>query len=50
FFSAKHKERGIGLGLAIAYGIVQSHKGKIEVESEIGKGTIISIILPLIKN
>jgi len=50
FFSAKHKESGIGLGLAIVYGIVQSHKGKIEVESKIGKGTIISIILPLIKN
>ncbi len=50
FFSAKHKESGIGLGLAIVFGIVQSHKGKIEVESKLGKGTIISITLPLIKN
>jgi two-component system NtrC family sensor kinase len=50
FFSAKHKTSGIGLGLAIAHGIVISHKGKIEVESKLGKGTIISVILPLIKN
>jgi len=50
FFSAKHKESGIGLGLAIVFGIVQSHNGKVEVKSELGKGTTISIILPLIKN
>jgi len=50
FFSAKNKASGIGLGLAIAHGIVQSHKGRIEVESKLGKGTTISIILPLFKN
>jgi two-component system, NtrC family, sensor kinase len=50
FFSAKHKTSGIGLGLAIAHGIVLSHKGKIEVDSKLGKGTIISVILPLVKN
>jgi two-component system, NtrC family, sensor kinase len=50
FFSAKHKTSGIGLGLAIAHGIVISHKGKIEVDSKLGKGTIISVILPLVKN
>jgi two-component system NtrC family sensor kinase len=50
FFSAKHKASGIGLGLAIAHGIIISHKGRIEVDSKPGKGTIISVILPLNKN
>lgn len=50
FFSAKHKSSGIGLGLAIAHGLIISHKGRIEVDSKLGKGTIISVILPLIKN
>ncbi|MBI9067666.1 MAG: HAMP domain-containing protein [Salinivirgaceae bacterium] len=50
FFSAKQKVNGVGLGLAIVHGIVQNHKGKIEVDSEIGKHTTISIILPLLKN
>ncbi len=47
FFSAKEKTSGIGLGLAIVHGIVQNHKGKIEVDSELGRGTCISIILPV---
>ncbi len=50
FFSSKQKASGIGLGLAIVHGIVQSHKGTIDVVSEIGKGTMISISLPVIKN
>ena len=47
FFSAKPKASGIGLGLAIVHGIVQSHKGKIDVDSELGKRTTITITLPL---
>lgn len=47
FFSTKHAESGIGLGLAIVHGIVENHKGHLEVESNPGKGTIISIIFPL---
>ena len=47
FFSAKEKVSGIGMGLAIVHGIVQSHKGKVEVQSELGKGTTLSILLPL---
>ncbi|MBC8320364.1 MAG: HAMP domain-containing protein [Bacteroidetes bacterium] len=50
FYSAKQKTSGIGLGLAIVHGIVQSHNGKIEVDSKLGKGASISIILPLVKN
>jgi len=50
FFSTKQNARGIGLGLAIVHGIVQSHKGKVEVSSQPGKGTTISITLPITRN
>ncbi len=48
FYSTKHDQSGIGLGLAIVHGIIQNHKGKIQVKSELGNGTTISISLPLI--
>jgi two-component system NtrC family sensor kinase len=50
FFSTKQNASGIGLGLAIVHGIVQSHKGKTDVKSERGKETTISITLPLLQN
>jgi two-component system, NtrC family, sensor kinase len=50
FFSTKHEASGIGLGLAIVHGIVQSHKGSIEVLSTPGNGTTMSITIPLSKN
>ena len=50
FFSTKQQARGIGLGLPIVHGIIQTHKGKIQVKSEPGQGTTISITLPLIRS
>ncbi|MCX6306835.1 MAG: ATP-binding protein [Bacteroidetes bacterium] len=50
FFSTKQDASGIGLGLAIVHGIIQNHKGKIQVKSELGHGTTISVTIPLIKN
>jgi two-component system sensor histidine kinase HydH len=46
YFSTK--EKGTGIGLSIAYRIISDHKGKIEVESEVGKGTTFIITLPVI--
>ncbi|MDP2336692.1 MAG: ATP-binding protein [Bacteroidota bacterium] len=50
FFSTKQDVSGIGLGLAIVHGIIQNHKGKIHVKSELGNGTTLTVILPLIKD
>ncbi len=46
FFTTKEKGRGVGLGLASAYGIIKEHGGIIDVASELGHGTIFSIYLP----
>jgi PAS domain S-box-containing protein len=46
FFTTKEKERGTGLGLASAYGIIKNHDGIITVESTKDKGTIFNLYLP----
>jgi signal transduction histidine kinase len=46
FFSTKDEVKGVGLGLAVSYGIIKSHGGNIEVQSQIGKGSTFTISLP----
>ena len=46
FFSTKGP-KGTGLGLAVVWGIIEKHNGRIEVESAVGKGTTFRILLPV---
>ena len=50
FFSTKKKGKGVGLGLSVAYGIIQEHGGAIQVQSEEGRGTTFTLELPLNSN
>jgi two-component system, NtrC family, sensor kinase len=47
FFTTKEVGKGTGLGLFICYGIVEKHGGTIDIESKLGKGTILKIRLPI---
>jgi signal transduction histidine kinase len=47
FYTTKQVGKGTGLGLSISYGIIKDHKGSISVESEPGKGSTFTVVLPL---
>lgn len=46
FYSTKTEGKGVGLGLSMVYGIIREHNGTVEVDSEMGKGSIFRIKLP----
>jgi CheY-like chemotaxis protein len=50
YFTTKDLGEGTGLGLAVVFGIVESHKGYINIYSEMGQGTTIHVYLPVIDN
>jgi signal transduction histidine kinase len=47
FFTTKEEGKGVGLGLAVVYGIVQAHGGEIDVKTKLGEGTLFKVTLPL---
>lgn len=48
FFTTKEVGKGTGLGLSLVYEIIQKHQGKIELESDLGKGSLFKILLPVL--
>lgn len=48
FYTTKPVGEGTGMGMAIVYNVLKEHKGSIEIESELNKGTLMRCILPII--
>ena len=47
FYTRKTMVKGVGLGLSVSYGIVKRHGGTIDVQSEVGKGSVFTVTLPV---
>lgn len=47
FFTTKPVGKGTGLGLSLSYGIIKKHGGRLEVDSEVGRGTLFRVSLPV---
>ncbi len=46
FFTTKEQGKGTGLGLSVSYGIIERHRGKLQVKSKVGEGTTFTVKLP----
>jgi len=49
FFTTREVGKGMGLGLAVCHGIVQRHGGKILTESQVGRGSTFTVLLPVLE-
>jgi two-component system NtrC family sensor kinase len=50
FFTTKEVGKGTGLGLSVTYGILQKHRGRIDIQSHEGAGTTVTVLLPVEKD